>query len=564
MTHLRVLPAVALGAALFSGTARADDAVAEDRILERAEIGLEAEKVISVLRWRAGQGITVEQVDEWIDKLGNSQFREREKAMRALLKAGLFAADHLHKALKDPDLERKARAQAVLKQIEMKSARLGPSVTWAAMRRLLNLHHPEALAALLLYLPYVSSEEERTELWFGLADLAVKNGKADPGLRKYLNAAPQQQALAACFLGRWGDDRDKAAVRKLLESQDAEVRLRAAQGLLAGRDVSGVPALIALLEHKNADLAAQAEELLHWLAGKEGPAAKARPDSRAWEKWWREKKPAWEWRQAAESRPGLFLAVVQTQFDGAGKIVLLGCDLQPRWVLAGLQNPRDVQWLENGRLLVGESRQATERSRAGALLWKRDQDPADNLLSCQRLTNGNLVLFGDSKVVELSPAKNDAYSSFVRVARRGPGLVTIDGRIAFVDLSGSVLEMETGPYRLIEQKASVAVTKNDRPRVQPLPQGRYFISGFKSGRLLEIDGTGKTVWERTVAGAEIAVQLPGGTILAGGSNRSQSRLRELDRHGRATWEGEIEGRLIALCPCMQRVRLGFEPISRGE
>ena len=104
-----------------------------------------------------------------------------------------------------------------------------------------------------------------------------------------------RRALAACLVGRLGDGKQQDAVRKLLTDGDPTVRLRAAQGLLAARDKTVVPTLIALLEAKPVALAWQAEELLRWVAGEGAPApvvgagsARASGECRrAWEGWWR-------------------------------------------------------------------------------------------------------------------------------------------------------------------------------------------------------------------------------------------------------------------------------------
>ena len=65
-----------------------------------------------------------------------------------------------------------------------------------------------------------------------------------------------------------------AGVRKRLKDPDAQVRLRAAQGLLAVRDADSLPVLIALLDEPAVEISWSAEELLHWVAGEKAPSAK--------------------------------------------------------------------------------------------------------------------------------------------------------------------------------------------------------------------------------------------------------------------------------------------------
>src|SRR5262249_51140867 len=75
---------------------------------------------------------------------------------------------------------------------------------------------------------------------------------------------------------------------------DAKVRLRAAQGFVAARDKSGVPALLTLLIDGPVDLARQAEEVLALIAGEQSPkvalgedGAARRKCGEAWAAWWK-------------------------------------------------------------------------------------------------------------------------------------------------------------------------------------------------------------------------------------------------------------------------------------
>jgi hypothetical protein len=105
---------------------------------------------------------------------------------------------------------------------------------------------------------------------------------------------PARRAVAALLLGRHGSAEQKAAVRKLLADPDPAVRLRAAQGLLAGREKAAVPVLLALLSEGPPDVARQADDLLSRAAGDTAPAAslgetkEQRAKCRAaWEGWWK-------------------------------------------------------------------------------------------------------------------------------------------------------------------------------------------------------------------------------------------------------------------------------------
>src|SRR5262249_41951804 len=135
------------------------------------------------------------------------------------------------------------------------------------------------------------------EVLAALLALGLGKGKADPAFTPALkDAAPARRAAAAFVLGRVADKPTQAAVRKLLADADPRVRLRAAQGLIAGRDRDAVPALIALLDGTPTSVTWRAEELLHRMAGEKAPPFPGGDDQAAarnkwrddWAKWWKD------------------------------------------------------------------------------------------------------------------------------------------------------------------------------------------------------------------------------------------------------------------------------------
>src|SRR5262249_19866067 len=147
----------------------------------------------------------------------------------------------------------------------------------------------------LEYLPSAADDVVEDEVCTTLALLGVQDGKVAAVLPPALeDKTAIRRAAAALVLGRSGTAEQRAAVRGLLDDADAGVRLRAAQGLLAGRDGRAVPALAALLSEGPPEVAARAEELLYCLAGAgaprvalgNNPAARKRCRA-AWEQWWK-------------------------------------------------------------------------------------------------------------------------------------------------------------------------------------------------------------------------------------------------------------------------------------
>jgi HEAT repeat protein len=104
------------------------------------------------------------------------------------------------------------------------------------------------VSALLRFLLYVADEETEEEVWYGLDALGVNKGTVGPELLQALtDRLPARRAVAACIVGRQGTGQQKNAISKMLQDQYPTVRLRAAQGLLAGGNKVAIPTLIDLL-----------------------------------------------------------------------------------------------------------------------------------------------------------------------------------------------------------------------------------------------------------------------------------------------------------------------------
>jgi hypothetical protein len=96
------------------------------------------------------------------------------------------------------------------------------------------------------------------------------------------------------LLGRSGSKEQKEQVRQLLKTEtDALVRLRAAQGLISGKEKSAVANLLPLLTEAPFALAEQARDLLSLIAADKAPSHDLKDDREVrkkcrddWERWW--------------------------------------------------------------------------------------------------------------------------------------------------------------------------------------------------------------------------------------------------------------------------------------
>jgi HEAT repeat protein len=224
------------------------DTVQEKRQLQEVRLPPDGAGLVEFLSKLSPSDIPPEQIEQLYAQLGNPSFAERERASKQLILVGVTALPYLRKALESSDQEVVHRAQVCIREIHALEAMQGLSLE--AVRGIVRIRPPGAVAALLRYLPNASNDESlEEEIWYGLDSLTVNEGKIDPSMLAALkDVVPVRRAASACIVGHRGNEEHRAQVRKLLADLDPWVRLRAAQGLLAAKDKSGIPGLIALLQ----------------------------------------------------------------------------------------------------------------------------------------------------------------------------------------------------------------------------------------------------------------------------------------------------------------------------
>jgi hypothetical protein len=304
---------------------------------------------------------------------------------------------------------------------------------------------PGAVDVLLRFLPFVADGKLQEEVWYGVDALASREARMDPALLAALeDPSPARRAAAACIVGRQGTAAQKRAVEQLLRDTDPGVRLRAAQGLLAGMDKAAVPVLVELLSEPSVELAWQAEELLHWVAGEEAPAetvgagsvAARRQCRRAWAHWWEMHGDRLDLSSPKRFQrcPGLVL--VGGPINGTpgppgarskpGRVYVCGCDGAPRWQLACPVAPADVQILSGHRVLIAElsANRITERELEGKLVREH---PANGPLSLLHRLSGTIYVAERPYAVwQITPAGNTELLRDLEWAGRRIRLRTIE------------------------------------------------------------------------------------------------------------------------------------------
>jgi HEAT repeat protein len=553
---------------------KADDA--DERLLQAAGVPTEGAKLLDYFRQRSPFAVDPKELDELVQRLGSSNFQEREEASQKLIAAGPLATERLRRAMEDPDAEVARRAKLCLERIE---GNRNVEVLTAAVRRLVKLRPAGAVQTLLSYLPFGPEETVQEETWFGLDAVAARDGRVPVEVARGLrDPIPIRRAAVGYLLSRRGEAQQRAAAKALLSDPDPLVRLRTAQGLLGAADKDALPALIGLLDQDSITLAWQAEELLHYAAGDEvvpesrvgaGTAKSRRECHQAWLAWWKQHGRQLDLSVLDRSarRPFLVLATQNpARFDK--RVWLYGCWAKPHWQLELPEPVADVQLLPGGRLLLAERSAVTERSPEGKLLWHYPQQ--GDLVAARRLPSGEVLIVNRTEgVCQVSPQGKVVFSH----RRTGPDapldpvlcapFILRNGNLCYrgrdFHHGNDLLEVDPRSGREVKhfQESAGSHYNSLGTEIDTLPDGHYLLTGGPRSAVVKMDGRGRPFWEAAVRDLAHAVPLRNGNILVscyrGGC---RFRLLEVDGQGRTLLEVPTEVSL-RLHPCLPLVQLGF-------
>jgi HEAT repeat protein len=396
--------------------------------LRTSGIGTDAKALLAYLKKHTGNDEDLLKVDALIRQLGSEEPDAREQASTRIVRLGPAALVKLRAAMsRRDDPERQRRAQSCIEEIERGWR---PFLLSATTQQLISLKVDGTAEALLALLPYSGMDEPyQADVAYALDAFAANEAKVRSLLEDALtDPMAVRRMLAACILGYRGHENQRVKVRRLLQDQDASVRLRAAQGLLARHERSAVPVLISLLSDESVFLAWQAEELLRCVAGETAPPdvlGVGEPNSRnrcreGWEKWWGARSDSFGFEQFIrdQRRPLLFLVYYARNADlkSGSRIELFGSDGICRWSLNKLSSVVNARLLPNERILyqqgdINEQDPRTGVPRTvrmpivtvadlkGTVLWDR-RDPGAYYSPCLDVPMGFLI--DEGQVTEVS------------------------------------------------------------------------------------------------------------------------------------------------------------------
>jgi HEAT repeat protein len=532
----------------------------DEMTLRQFGVETDAASLLSLLRQHTRIDGDSRQIKSLVAQLGSTQFEERERAAQELSAIGRPAQEILRTAQRqhvDPEVRLRAGHQLALLE-----SKLDGRVTMSAVRRLIHLRASGAAERLLDVLPLVDWEIQ-DEIFHGLPRVALRDGKLDPALLAALeDPSPLRRAAAALTVTQAGNDATRARVRKLLADQDAEVRLRAAQGLLAVHDATSLPVLIALLNEANVEISWSAEELLHWVAGTTAPtevvgAASATERNKAVAAWtaWRKLHGAridWERLEQEPRRPSLYLIC------GSDSVWLGGCDGKRKLLVEGqvllALDPCDALLLPGNELLIlpRDDDKAAKYNLAGDQVWKCRLSHSPRYVTCQRLPGGTIFLAGTHGAVELNahgeivsrvPFDSSLSISDAWKLRSGKLVIRTDESVVELDgVSGHII-----------REANLPRARNSTGVV--LPDGRSVFAIANGDRLVETASSGWTLKVVAVPGASSIEALRNGNYLV---VTGYDHLVEVDRDGHTLREVDVNTRILRVRSILDKVQIGFE------
>jgi outer membrane protein assembly factor BamB len=513
-------------------------AIGDERLLQDAKVAASGPALIKFFQRRIPSPRDAARAEELIRQLGDGRFSLRQKASRELIELGPAALKFLRPALSNPDPEVVRRANSCIAVIEPDSGLPG-----VAARALARKAPGGAIAVLLAYLPVADDAAVEDEVLLAIVTLARRPGAVDPALIAALNdAEPIRRGAAGFVLGRHADKQARELAVKLLADPSPLVRLRAAEGLLAGKDTRSIPALIELLADAPEQLADHAEELLIRVAGAQAPQSQAastpatpRDRHDTWAKWWTSHAKDVDLAKLDERSPSLGYTVIAQakrvlELDQAGRV---------RWTLGDVNMAIEAIMLANGRVLITENagRRVTERDLKGKIHW--EYKTPDQGLSGRRLPNGNTFVSTNSTVSEVSRNGKEIY--VYRLAQLGAG-----NRInaACKLTTGRILVLtEGGDMNEVDARTGKLVVRHKAPdhacySVEALPRGGWLVTAYGSAKVIEYNASGKTVWEYALPGAFHATRLPNGNTLI--ASHGGKRVVEVNRFKKTVWEKQFD------------------------
>jgi outer membrane protein assembly factor BamB len=211
--------------------------------------------------------------------------------------------------------------------------------------------------------------------------------------------------------------------------------------------------------------------------------------------------------QAASS-----ILVVQ---PSSNTVMEVGPDGTPKWTMSGLANPRDVELLKAGIVLVTEQNQVTERTTTGKVLWKY---AVNEPLSAQRLSSGHTFIVCQDRLIEVDRSGREVMNASMNVAAARK---MADGKIVAFDRQ-NVMELDQRGQVLKRAHCNCGGGGHN----EVTDSGHVLALSPGNGNIKEFDTDGNEVGNFNYPGAVYGSRMPGGHIFV--THESGTEYLELD------------------------------------
>ncbi|WP_157369372.1 HEAT repeat domain-containing protein [Zavarzinella formosa] len=480
-------------------------------------------------------------VRDLVRKLGDENYRVREKATEALGKLGAKALPFVREAAKDMDGERSRRAEECVIRINSSETKRLPS----GIPRLTALRRPvDAIDVMLAYVPFIDDDEGIiNEIRTALSVMALDaNDKPDSALLKALNdPLPSKRSLAAEALCRGAGPGVRPTVKKLLADPVPAVRQTVGIALVGLGDKDAVPVLIDLLGTLPANATWPTQDTLQMLAGETTipPAASDSLDDRRkhrnqWADWWKASESKIDVAKLMQA-PGYlgYTLLVQVQNNSNGRVIEIGRDGKIRWKIENLRYPVDAFMLPGERVLITEwdGNKVTEYDTRGNIIWKKE-GLVGRATNANRLASGNTFISTTNELLEVDKAGKEVYKIPVPLG------ITAAYRAANGDIVCLRNDSKVVRYNTAGNELKTFDSKRDSSWTSGLDllrNGNILVTQPNpSQKVTEYTPDGKQVFEWSTPGVTTATRLTNGNLLA--ASHGGKIVIEYDRGGKKVWE----------------------------
>jgi len=484
-------------------------------------------------------------VAEHLKRLGDANYRLREKSAQALVQSGAKVLVDLRQAAKDPDGERARRAEDCITKIVARDTKRVPS----GSARLVALTRPSGAAeAMLGYLPFADDDDGMiVEVKAALTAIAFdSNGKPEPALAKALSDSyPARRSAAGEALTKGGVLALRGDVKKLLADVDPLVRQPVAAALTMAGERDAVPVLIGILAELPAHQSWQAQDVLHQLAGDKSPLALLgdNPEERKkyrdlWSQWWQANAASINLAKLMSTPAYLgYTLLIEVGNNNQGRVAEVGRDGKIRWQINNLKYPVDAFVLPGERVLITEwdGNRVGEWDFRGNLLWKQE-GLEGRTTNAQRLPNGNTFICTTNVLTEVDRTGRAIYQVRVKQGLTA-GYRSTTGEIICLRNDGQVVRYDTAGKELktfasnrdASWTSGIDLMRNGNILVsQPTPRQK----------VTEFTPDGKVVKEWGAPQVTTATKMANGNILA--ASHHDRIVIEYDASGKKVWEYKDE------------------------